>query len=577
MSDKNLNNVSGSPFDNVDLFESQNPLIIDHLEQISNGIYAIQRHENPTLAEVPHLIDISRTLMVSELEVAVIALVALSNPDCESVNEKFLVKSLMPFFLGRRAPIQQAIQALITERLIYRDLESDIELQLGQRFRAALHSGDVDAIRALKPFGLLPFLRNYMDVVMSDRHYTPFGMPNFRNIVQQLHIGRNENLTCLKYLDAHITSRGTGDIGVLLFLAILAKRVIEDETVCVNDFFQAIDKPHWETKAFQRAELQSEQWPPLASGYFEIIGHHSVDANMEIGLTEEGIQQLLPELSPEVLESLLESKQITVPHRAPEKIAPQVLLFDDETRAQLRPVHKLLNPKVRQRINKQLQQGQQGVCVLLYGYPGTGKTQFCMQMAKEHDMPVMEVNVAQIQSKWVGDSEKNARKIFRQYEKLCKQAKKECLLLFNEADALFSKRIEVTQSVDSMNNAMKNIFLEEMENFQGFLMATTNLTGNLDSAFERRFLFKVGFERPGEAVTAKIWQQYFRGLPEVEAMRLAKKYPFSPGEISNVQRKYIIEKALGCNKSRLSLIEDIAINEKIETQRVAGLKTVGFG
>jgi SpoVK/Ycf46/Vps4 family AAA+-type ATPase len=189
----------------------------------------------------------------------------------------------------------------------------------------------------------------------------------------------------------------------------------------------------------------------------------------------------------------------------------------------------------------------------------------------------MEVNVAQIQSKWVGDSEKNARKIFRQYEKLCKQAKKECLLLFNEADALFSKRIEVTQSVDSMNNAMKNIFLEEMENFQGFLMATTNLTGNLDSAFERRFLFKVGFERPGEAVTAKIWQQYFRGLPEVEAMRLAKKYPFSPGEISNVQRKYIIEKALGSNKSRLNLIEDIAINEKIETQRVAGLKTVGFG
>ncbi|MFZ9515256.1 MAG: ATP-binding protein, partial [Bacteroidia bacterium] len=192
-------------------------------------------------------------------------------------------------------------------------------------------------------------------------------------------------------------------------------------------------------------------------------------------------------------------------------------------------------------------------------------------------MPVMEVNVAQIQSKWVGDSEKNARKIFRQYEKLCKQAKKECLLLFNEADALFSKRIEVTQSVDSMNNALKNIFLEEMENFQGFLMATTNLTGNLDSAFERRFLFKVGFERPGETVTAKIWQQYFRGLPEVEAMRLAKKYPFSPGEISNVQRKYIIEKALGSPKSRLTLIEDIAINEKIETQRVSGLKTVGFG
>ncbi|MCX8484049.1 MAG: ATP-binding protein [Bacteroidia bacterium] len=215
--------------------------------------------------------------------------------------------------------------------------------------------------------------------------------------------------------------------------------------------------------------------------------------------------------------------------------------------------------------------------MLLYGYPGTGKTQFCLQMAKEHDMPVMEVNVAQIQSKWVGDSEKNARKIFRQYEKLCKQAKREGMLLFNEADALFSKRIEVVQSVDSMNNAMKNIFLEEMENFQGFLMATTNLSGNLDAAFERRFLFKVGFDRPSETITAKIWQQYFKGLSGVEALRLAKKYPFSPGEISNVRRKYIIEKALGSSKSRVAMIEDIAQFEKIETQRVAGVKAVGFG
>ncbi len=577
MSDKNLNNNLGNPFEQVDIFEANNSLILDRLEQVSNGLYAIKKQENPTLMEVPQLHDLCRSLMLTELELAVVALVALSNPECESVNEKFVVKSLMPFFQGRRAPIQQAIQTLISERLIHRDLESDVKLQLSQRFKAALHAGDVEAIRALKPFGLLPFLRNFLDVVLNDRHYSPFGMPHFRNIIQQLHMGRNENLACLKYMEKHVMGRGTSDVGLMLFLAVLAKRVVEDEAVCVGDFFQAIDKPHWETKAFLRAELMSDLWPPLVNGYFEVIGQHSTEANMEIGLTDEGVQQLLPELSLEVLESLLEARQITVPHRSPEKIQPQSLLFDAAIQAQLRPVHKLLNPLVREKINKQLHQDQQGVCVLLYGYPGTGKTQFCMQLAREHNMPVMEVNVAQIQSKWVGDSEKNARKIFRQYEKLCKQAKRECLLLFNEADALFSKRIEVTQSVDSMHNAMKNIFLEEMENFRGFLMATTNLTGNLDSAFERRFLFKVGFERPGEALTAKIWQQYFRGLPGVEAMRLAKKYPFSPGEISNVQRKYIIEKALGSNKSRSALIEDIAINEKIETQRVAGLKTVGFG
>lgn len=577
MSDKNLTNESGSPFVNLDLFDANNGLIIEQLEKVSNGLSELKSVSNPTLSEVPFLSPLSKSFMVAELQMAVIALVALSNPDCEAVTEKFLVKSLMPFTQNRRAPIQQAVQSLITEKIIYRDLENDIELQLGQRFRAALHAGDMEAIRSLKPFGLIPFLRNFMELVMAERHYSPFGSHFFHNLIQQLHIARNANLTCLKYMENHVVNRPSAEVGMLLFMGVIAKRVMEDDTVYLQEFFSAIDKPHWETKAFVRSEIQSETWPPMVDGYIEIVGHHSIDANLELALTDEGIQALLPELDPDVLESLLESKQITVPHRAPEKIAPQKLLFDASIEAQLRPVHKLLNPTVRDKINKRLHQDQHGVCVLLYGYPGTGKTQFCLQLAREHNMPVMEVNVAQIQSKWVGDSEKNARKIFRQYEKLCKQAKRECLLLFNEADALFSKRIEVTQSVDSMHNALKNIFLEEMENFRGFMMATTNLTGNLDSAFERRFLFKVGFDRPSDGVTSRIWQQYFRGMPEGDALKLAKKYPFSPGEISNVQRKYIIEKALGSAKTRLTLIEDIAQNEKIETQRTGGLKTVGFG
>lgn len=577
MSDKNLNNQPLSPFDDPDLFGDSKSLIMDQLEKISNGLSHCASLPNPTLSEVPHLSDLSQSLLMPELQLAVIALVALSNPNCDTVTEKLLVKSLISFTNGRRAPIQQAIQTLIAEKVIHRDLESETEILLGHRYRSALHSGELEAIRAMKPFGLLPFLRNFMDMVMREHHYSPFGPPMFNGVVQQLHIARNSGLTCLKYMEKHVVNRPTAEVGMMLFLGVIAKRVIEDETLYVKDFFSMIDKPHWETKAFLRTEIHSENWPPMQQGYFEIVGQYNMDTNLEIGLTEEGIQALLPELSRDVLESLLESNQITVPHKSPEKILSQQLLFDAPLKEQLRPIHKLLNPSIRQKINQQLQQGQRGVCVLLYGYPGTGKTQFCLQMAKEHDMPVMEVNVAQIQSKWVGDSEKNARKIFRQYEKLCKQAKREGMLLFNEADALFSKRIEVVQSVDSMNNAMKNIFLEEMENFQGFLMATTNLSGNLDAAFERRFLFKVGFDRPSETITAKIWQQYFKGLSGVEALRLAKKYPFSPGEISNVRRKYIIEKALGSSKSRVAMIEDIAQFEKIETQRVAGVKAVGFG
>ena len=175
MSDKNLTNESGSPFVNLDLFDANNGLIIEQLEKVSNGLSELKSVSNPTLSEVPFLSPLSKSLMVTELQMAVIALVALSNPDCEAVTEKFLVKSLMPFTQNRRAPIQQAVQSLITEKIIYRDLENDIELQLGQRFRAALHAGDLEAIRSLKPFGLIPFLRNFMELVMAERHYSPFG------------------------------------------------------------------------------------------------------------------------------------------------------------------------------------------------------------------------------------------------------------------------------------------------------------------------------------------------------------------------------------------------------------------
>ncbi len=96
-------------------------------------------------------------------------------PSGDAITEKFIVKSLSPFCQGRRAPVQQAIQALVAEKIICRDLEDDKDIHMGQRYRAALHSGSIENIRSLKPFGLLPFLRNFMDVVMSERQYSPFG------------------------------------------------------------------------------------------------------------------------------------------------------------------------------------------------------------------------------------------------------------------------------------------------------------------------------------------------------------------------------------------------------------------
>jgi SpoVK/Ycf46/Vps4 family AAA+-type ATPase len=88
---------------------------------------------------------------------------------------------------------------------------------------------------------------------------------------------------------------------------------------------------------------------------------------------------------------------------------------------------------------------------------------------------------------------------------------------------------------------MQNIILEEIENLQGILIATTNLSTNLDKAFERRFLYKIEFGRPGEEVRKNLWISMFPGIREEDAARLAARFDFSGGQIENIVRKRYVD------------------------------------
>jgi hypothetical protein len=572
MSDNFLNNPTQT-------HSEENNKILETLELICDLLLETSSN-NQSLPQLTPLIEFSNQINLNPLETALLALVNSADPDLEEVSEKFLIKKLRHFFNNKRSPIQQAIHNLVENKILIRERDSSNDLFIHPRFKKALNSGDFNTIKALQPKGLIPFLRNYIDQVLSTRHYHPFGMmtsPFDSDPLAMLNIPQNEHLVCVKYMKKQIETTPCPDIAILLYIAILAKRVVVDEPLNLNDFFHLIDRPHWEVKAFKKAQIHSENWHPIQMGYFEISGNDLMDDDIEIAITEEGIQELLPELSAEIRESLLEAKQITVPHRAPEKIAPIKLLFDKPTQLQLKPIQRMLQPQIRNKINETFHTQNKGISILLYGYPGTGKTEFCLQLAKLHNLPIMEVNVAQIQNKWVGESEKNARNVFKQYRKLRKQSQRECILLFNEADALFSKRVEVSSSVDSMNNALKNIFLEEMENMEGIILATTNLTGNLDAAFERRFLYKVGFAKPDTQTCALIWKNYFNRIPMEQATQLAKRFDFSPGEICNVRRKFDIEKILGNTQKQFDLICEISENEKIQDQPLRTKKAMGFG
>lgn len=144
--------------------------------------------------------------------------------------------------------------------------------------------------------------------------------------------------------------------------------------------------------------------------------------------------------------------------------------------------------------------------IIFYGSPGTGKTMTAVSLAKTLKRPILSFDCSKILSMYVGESEKNVRKIFDDFKSMSKKAKVDPILLLNEADQFLSARSEGTgSSADKMHNQMQNIFLEQIEQFEGILIATTNLLDNIDKAFSRRFNYKVEFKKPDINQRERLW------------------------------------------------------------------------
>jgi AAA+ superfamily predicted ATPase len=145
--------------------------------------------------------------------------------------------------------------------------------------------------------------------------------------------------------------------------------------------------------------------------------------------------------------------------------------------------------------------------IIFYGVAGTGKTMTAMSLAKSLKRPILSFDCSKILSMYVGESEKNVRKIFDDFKEISSKVRVEPILLLNEADQFLSARSQgVGSSADKMHNQMQNIFLEQIERFEGILIATTNLLDNIDKAFSRRFNYKIEFKRPGKKQRLRLWQ-----------------------------------------------------------------------
>ena len=228
-------------------------------------------------------------------------------------------------------------------------------------------------------------------------------------------------------------------------------------------------------------------------------------------------------------------------------IVEKSLFYDGTTISQVKELEGLLNEENFKNIKSRMkaQKMRCGFACVFYGSPGTGKTETVLQLARKTGRDIMQVNISEVKSCWVGESEKNIKAIFDRYRTQAQNAKITPILLFNEADAVIGKRREGAESaVDKMENSIQNIILQEMETLDGIMIATTNLQQNLDSAFERRFLYKIKFEKPTEEARVHIWHEMIPDLSTMDVQTLASKYDFSGGQIENIARHYMIDSIL---------------------------------
>jgi SpoVK/Ycf46/Vps4 family AAA+-type ATPase len=171
------------------------------------------------------------------------------------------------------------------------------------------------------------------------------------------------------------------------------------------------------------------------------------------------------------------------------------------------------------------------ISALLSGPPGTGKTMVATVLGKELDLEVFRVDLSKVTSKFIGETEKNLARVFDE------AARCRAILLFDEADSLFSKRTEVRNSNDKFANLEVNYLLQRLETHEGVVLLTTNAASSIDRAFLRRIRFRIEFPEPDVAERVRLWRSMIPPAApladDVDLEALGRRFAMTGGHIKN--------------------------------------------
>ena len=358
---------------------------------------------------------------------------------------------------------------------------------------------------------------------------------NFEDTYNEIRslLDENEDKPMIKQFNAAIDNSKV----CLVLMDTACKTIFRGENLTKDDL-EAIFGRNFPSYAIYR-EMAGKRFPAVRDGYLQEAGETFMN-DISWELTEKAKNELFCELRFDVKISHDEDYLDLI---QPEKINYKKMIYGREAK-EIAELENLLSPAKFNEISRRLESKgmRRGFACLLYGGPGTGKTETVLQLARKSHRAIFKVNVSDIKSKWHGESERNARRIFERYARMVERCALAPILFLNEADGILGKRREdVRGSADQCDNSIQNIFLEGIENLNGILIATTNLETALDEAFERRFIYKCRFEQPTTESRTAIWRSMMPDVSEETAARLADEYTLSGGQIENISRKLSVK------------------------------------
>ena len=307
----------------------------------------------------------------------------------------------------------------------------------------------------------------------------------------------------------------------------------------------------------------------------------------DIGLLEYDAQSDGYFLPPLVLTKLLYGHDELVKYNAIAPLAtiikardiePCELFYAQKTQVEIDHLRTLLSPDGYRRARNILlrKKRKPAIISLLWGPPGTGKTEIVKQLARESGRDIILFDAAKLTESAWGATEHLYRALFHHYAYISAVSSLPPILLMNEADDVLSKRLQgLYYSMDKAQNSISNILLEEFENLNGILLATTNLADNLDRAFERRFLFKTEIGNPDQKARKMIWQSKVSDLTEEEAAILSEQYQMTGAQVSNVAAKCELAELYYDGDRGLAFLQNLC-EEELSASQSSNRPKIGF-